>query len=283
MKETTAYPSNTSFKVSPASEAKDQIEALYLETRGLDPAQLDNLRRISVEIVNKIKNNWSMYMDNRYPDEMELRDTAAMNLLFLDRDSFEIIDAYFTPESLTQEISRYVKGLHLTDLIEEYQNNDPDKNRQGRIICEFRPNMIIVDGESEIFSLAEPIVQQVADKATKGDTDEAAKILSIYQRIKYISHEIIHAYSCNSLPLDFQEMGVRFYEYIIVYNILHMYIENEDLKSIRNIYQGLIDRFGADVHRVFFDGQISQEKRSKIVKAGLQELKAKKINPRESI
>ncbi len=98
-----------------------------------------------------------------------------------------------------------------------------------------------------------------------GSEAEARGVVAFTAIADFLCHEVVHQYQDENLPKFFKELGAYFYQRQIA-TALHFSFLIFDLDEARiQYYNSLLNRFGEDVHKIFFGSLLDSKRRTEIL------------------
>ena len=231
---------------------QDQIDSLRLEVENISPKEREEVLRVAQKLNASILEAYSEYIG--YSENPE-----------------QILQRLVFTKS-TDTISR-LRGLWLGFKKEE-------SNLAGLTLHPDKFSILWFKNKESFPDIKEYIEKNKKKFLKKYENLEKAQddMVDAYMH-NVIVHELIHLYSPSlELPLRFEEAGAYFYAYHLIKSIDVVFVslnEPNDTK-LRNLYQKLINKYGNDVHKLFFGQEVDEKIRNSIFEE-IQKRKFKKV------
>lgn len=232
----TPFPIDASF----SPESKDRVDALRIEVSSLSPSEERKLRT-EVALCNTVlKSHYGRFMAKNYEDS-----EIAQRFLLSDEPTVRnFIEVWGGEDSSTSYLPEGEIGY-----MTAYKGAD-EEFVFGSTSDSWRK---LGDGEQQRLI------------AAHGSADKAASYVNSLYRRAGLAHELCHMYQDEDLPVAFLECGAHFYGVRVSLLSKKDYIADENTDRVVDFYKGLIEKYGDDVHRVFFGAAADKEKREQIL------------------
>lgn len=125
----------------------------------------------------------------------------------------------------------------------------------------------------EIWDFTSPEVKESLIKQF-GSEERAKKIEGLITLFDNLAHEIVHQFEDHSLPIAFRECAVRYYQRETVKKFQIGYAKEEFNEERIKFYENQVQKYGEDVHKLFFGSEIDAVRKQTI----LAELSTEEIN-----
>lgn len=216
---------------------KEQIDALRLEIEGISPKEREEVLKIARRLNEHILETHTDYIDHsKGPEEFPER------LIFT-----KSIDAIGHFESIWLDYEKKGKDLGGVTI-------DPDKF-----------SFLLLKNKKSSLAIKE-YIQENKEECLEhfGSLEKAEEELLGAYRNNVITHELLHLYNSSlASPSIFSEAGAYFYTYQLMKGLFVSLNALNDPK-LRSLYQELIDKYGDDVHKLFFGQEVDEEIRNSI-------------------
>jgi hypothetical protein len=81
----------------------------------------------------------------------------------------------------------------------------------------------------------------------------------------YLAHEIVHQFQDPNLPKLWGECAARYYEEELAVKMGFAYAFDDGGIQMIDIYSRAVDRYGDDVHQLFFNGNLNDQTKNRIL------------------
>ncbi|HSX40826.1 MAG TPA: hypothetical protein VLF68_04395 [Candidatus Saccharimonadales bacterium] len=225
---------------------RDLVDSLKLEVSTQAPSQDSALKRTAATIVKTLERSYGSYIP---ASKLEELDGIPDRILMTDGESLRAVGTYWHEERKGRQNTEYMIGtvyregsiVHITDPRNIWDGLSPDNKK-----------MLMGDG------------------VESGEVMKRGYIGLILAT--ELTHEIVHLYQAPMLPETFFECGARWYtEAILKMQEYSSILSLGDQERI-DFYQTLLDRYGDDVHHLFFNNSLGFERRTEILEEITPEL-----------
>ncbi len=222
----------------------NQLDTLRLEVSSVSPSEASRLKSVIGRYNQRLISDFGEFIPTTLAD-----DEAAERFLFMDRSAHEVFtENWLSNDSLT------VGDTDIANAITFYANNG---------------NLVLVASDLQTWnslSLKNKLDIAINFRGFKN----AKKGIEESNIINTLSHELTHLYQTENLDsifsnagapyysLVFKELGAYYYSLSLIQKDKKFaYYPREMLAA--NVYSQLIERYGDDVHRLFFGQEFNPE------------------------
>ena len=251
------------------NEAQDIYDSLTLEAGEISPKSQDRFKnQVRKPIQDVIKSHYGRFISDEL---MGVGDKAAKNILLLSDKNYTRFVVEYLPASWFDKIID-----KFAEVLERRLNKSSTKPiilpraidfRQYKFTHEYsvgttlatKPRQLIMDrdiGAKKYNQTWTDTISQLAQTRYNDDKKEAEAFLTYLILTVYTAHEMVHGYSDLSLPVAFKEYGARYYTKKVAEGCLEVFgadfFEKPRDLTMRNKYAQLVEKYGDDVHKLFF-------------------------------
>lgn len=220
---------------------KEQLDSLRLEVQNLSPEDWEKMKTLINECDNAVVSDFKNYFPEKEPSG-EI--PATERFLSMDKKTFERFNEKWL-ENLQAGDSTYTakgsKGYIRTFL------------ERGDFAAGFVPDIWK--------KIPDDMRKKIVDAAGgKKQAEEAIKNMTAHY---IITHELLHLHQNKSLPLWLSEAGAYYYTREIMKKNKWGGL-NSAYDSAADFYRELLEKYGDDIHKIYFGQSRDKEKREKI-------------------
>lgn len=219
-----------------------QLEALRFDTTNLSPKEQMRIKTVAVECNRAVLTSYQKFIQEPFTDE-----AISNRFLLMDSDTYDVFHANWInfPVNVSYSHDRDRVDLHswlgnmgnfITGAMVDIYDKFPEENRK--------------EVEKQFATV---------DEARQAANDVVLRTATI--------HEITHLYGDPDLPFAMKECGAYYYQAdIMAKSNWGGYWGGDLLKRRADFYEQLIEKYGKDVHKVFFGEEINKRKKRRIEK-----------------
>ena len=243
-------------------EAREISEALLLEVSDMSPVQYEQFREFGLAIQSYVTKEYGKYIPDGNMPQIE---AATLNAIALNRVDFErFVQVYQGKSLLERLLTKVVPSMPVEDW-RPVQSTGVGGITIAQKTDHKEKKVIVLDRNARQFP--EKITKEIAAAFFEGDEEQAADLLSVAWFTRAHAHEVIHALGDNFTPVQFQELGVRYYEKGVPQEIIpNMPCKDPVQDAAHDHYERLVTKYGEDVHRLFFGSKVDSETKKEILK-----------------
>lgn len=215
---------------------RDMVDSLKMELSGITPRLADVLRQKAIAIQAEVVNQYGEFIP---PSTLHKTKGIEDRIIVCSGNGFQLFDQAWT-STRVKEPMRIRGKIYRNGYLMVF--DDPLHTWE------------FIDEEAR--------EREIRRGTRAGYTQEQVKIAlcRIYLH-RSLGHEIIHQYQDWSLHSGFLEPAVEYYVSEILERLgLNYFDQGEIQDAMASTYQFLIDRFGNDIHRIFFGSCKPQRK-----------------------
>ncbi|MBM3283144.1 hypothetical protein FJY90_02725 [Candidatus Gottesmanbacteria bacterium] len=228
----TEYIDSESNKTLPGRLNKDQFDALRLETSNLSPGEHEQFMKLVIEC-----NDGFVSLYRNFIIKIQNKSELERKFLMMDSDTYQrFYDEWYRTPLAVSYTAAEDKGY-----MREYTEDE------GGFVAGYIPDLW----------------DHIPSERQKGLIDKYGGVKRAKDVVKsrtshyIITHEIAHTYQDDELPLTFVECGANYYARVVMKEKGWGKFSAGNFDRLADFYEKLIDKYGDDIHRIFFGQDIN--------------------------
>lgn len=202
---------------------QEAVENVKLEASIVSPTEAANVTSLAILISQTINSEYGKFIPQK---------TKVVNFDLGKRvivtDDLTTFDKSWTPNASTPLTPQEVNGISFQD-----------------------GGLIVIENPERDWGRCCPHCK-AKDIEILGSEPKARELYKGRYYTTFIAHEEVHQYQDWTLPDEFKETGAYYYTSILARKLGHNPIGDELAAKRYNAYEALLNKYGDDVHKVFF-------------------------------
>jgi len=219
---------STESSVRPYTATKDMVDALRMEISSITPKQQEGLSEGIRLITDKIVTDYGRFMP---PETLEVAKTTDVRTLLVHNEDFHAIYNNWASD------------------------DDTSVDATGVMFHEGRLSIVqdFASQKENSFNIPDEESKQKFIDISKGDEEEARNHIAEMNMGSHLAHETLHQLHAQGMPTYFVESANFYYQRELDKDMpMYTFLPVDSAALAARIYQDTVEKFGDDVHKVFF-------------------------------